>query len=206
MSRQSRNLRTILGPDHEFAIDGEQDSAEYGWRDMTADLTGNSGPGANPPSWAEFRDGMYGWAFAANVTDELFVTFHPNHDVIEGELFYPHIHWSPNTTSTGTVVWKVDITIAKGHDQEAFPAPTTCDLTTTISSNKQYQHIITECTDAQAIAMPETDSLIMIRVYREGGDAGDTFPDPVFGLTADIHYRAGKFFTKGKRPNFDEAD
>ena len=203
MSRESRNIHTVLGPTHKWAVDGSEDTPEYGWRDMTPDLN-SRGVGATAPAWALFRDGIYSNQFAKG--DEVWLTFHPNHDVVPGEKFYPHIHWATNsTTSTGTVVWGIEYTIAEGFDTAAFPASSTIYLTYTFTENKQYQHLITECSDAQAITMPDVDSLILLRIFRYN-DASDTFAGNVFGLTADIHYRTGQLFTKGKRPDFNEAD
>ena len=204
MSRLSPNLKHSLGPLHEFTIDGDaENSTEYGWRDLTADLSGR-GQGATAPVWASYRDGISQQRFDKG--DEVSVVFHPNHDVIPGELCYPHIHWSTNsTTATGTVVWCIEYMIAEGHDTDNFPATTTIEMTYTFTANKQYRHFITECSDAQAITMPDVDSLIVMRVYRKD-DAADTFAGNVFGHTVDIHYRAGKFATKGKRPDFNVAD
>ena len=204
MSRESRDIHTILKPTHKWAVDGSEDNPEYGWRDMTADLSAAGMAGATVPTYAQFRDGIYAYSFGKG--DEVWIVLHPNHDVIPGELFYPHIHWSTNsTTATGTVVWGIEYTIAEGHDTAAFPASSTIYLTYTFTENKQYQHFISEASDAQAITMPDVDSLIMMRIFRYN-DASDTFAGTVFGLTADIHYRAGTMFTKGKRPNFNEAD
>jgi len=208
MSRQSRDTPTVLGPNHKWAVDGHPDSPEYGWRDMTADLSAGRATGANAPTWAAWNGGnMDALSFSAGTMNEVWITFHPNHDVIEGENFYPHIHWMPNTTSTGVVRWGIEYAIAKGHNQAAFnPTTTTIYLEDTISADSQYEHRIIEASDAQAIPMPEVDSLILMRVFRDAADAADTFPDAVFGLTVDIHYRAGRLFTKGKQPDFDVAD
>lgn len=206
MSRPSRNHPIVWGPNHQWFVDGNDDDTignEYFWKDMTADLN-SRGVGATAPNWAVLRDGIYASQFAKG--DEVWITFHPNHDVIPGEKFYPHIHWATNsTTDTGTVVWVVEYTIAEGFDTDAFPATTSIEMTYTFTENKQYQHLITECSDAQAVTMPDVDSLILMRIYRKD-DAADTFAGNVFGLTVDIHYRAGKFGTKGKRPDFNVAD
>lgn len=206
MSKVLDNKIISFGPYHQLLVDGPElkDSTEYGWKDMTADLNSGKAVGATAPNWVELRDGMYAYEFAKG--DEIWITFHPNHDVIEGELYYPHVHWTTNsTTATGTVIWGIDVSQAKGFDQEAFPAPTTIEMSYTFTENKQYQHLITECSDAQAIAMPEVDSLILMRIYRKN-DAADTFAGTVLGLTVDIHYRSGKLFTKGKRPDFNLPD
>jgi len=206
MGRVKDNKLISLGPDHRFLIDGPPilASDEYGWKDMTADLGAGKLAGATAPTWAEIRNGMYGYQFGKG--DEMWITFHPNHDVIPGTLYYPHIHWTTNsTTATGAVVWGFDIMQAEGFDTDDFPAPSNIEQTYTFSSNKQYRHLITEASDAQALVMPEVDSLILCRVYRKN-DAADTFAGNVFGLTLDIHYRSGKFATLGKRPDFNLPD
>lgn len=208
MSRASQNLDHVWGKDHRWLIDGHPDDLKYGWKDMTADLSAGKAVGANAPTWAAWNGGNMGaYSFSASTMNEMWITFHPNHDVIEGELYYPHIHWMPNTTSTGVVRWGIEYVQAKGHNQEAFNTTTsTIYLEDTVSSNSQYMHRIVEATDAQAIAMPEVDSLILMRIFRDAANAADTFPDAVFGLTVDIHYRAGKFATVGKRPDFNVED
>ena len=200
------NKLISLGPFHEIYIDGPaiRDSEEYGWKDMTADLNSGKAVGATAPNWVEIRNGMYAYEFAKG--DEIWITFHPNHDVIPGTLYYPHVHWTTNSTSdTGAVIWGMDIMQAEGFDTDTFPAPTTIEMTYTFTANKQYAHLITEASDAQALTMPDVDSLILVRIYRKN-DAADTFAGSVFGLTADIHYRSGKFATKGKRPDFNLPD
>ena len=204
MSRISQNLTQILGRLHRFAIGGSIDSPEYGWKDMTTALSAGRAVGANTPTWGTFRDGLEAYGFSASTMNEVWLVFHPNHDIIEGENFFFHVHWAPNTTDTGVVRWGFEYTIAKGFDQEAFPASTTVYVEETIASDKQYRHIVSEV--ATGIPMPEVDSLIQLRIFRDAAHANDTFTGEVFGLTADIHYRAGKFATIGKRPDFNVAD
>lgn len=206
MSKVLDNKIISLGPLHKILIDGPplRDSEEYAWRDMTADLNSGKVAGANAPTWAEVRDGMFAYSFSKG--DEIWITFHPNHDVVPGSLYYPHIHWTTSSTNnSGVVVWNIDVMVAEGHDTDNFPTPTTVEMTYTFTENKQYRHFISEVSDDDALVMPDVDSLIMMRITRKN-DAADTYAGTVFGLTADIHYRAGCFGTKGKRPDFSLPD
>ena len=173
-----------------------------GWDDLTSDLSGGKTAGANVPAWAVFRDGIYSYAFSATLMKEVWITFHVKHDYKVGSNGYVHIHWAPTTTSTGVVRWGFEYSVAKGHDQEAFPASTTVYVNHTISVDKQYQHIISEIADVDAFDLLETDSLILCRVFRDAANAADTFPDVVSAFTADIHYQADKQFTPNKSPPF----
>lgn len=203
----------ILGKDHQIYIAGDELNPSEGWRDLTADLSAGKVAGSNVPTWAVYRasgsspvgSGIYAYSFAAASMNEVWITFHVDHDYANGTAIYPHVHFSPTTTSTGTVVWGFEYSIALGHDQEAFPATSTIYKHYNIASNKQYQHLIAEVSDDDAPlkANLEPDSLILMRVFRDGGAAADDFPDAVTAFTVDIHYKATRFATKNKAPDFD---
>jgi hypothetical protein len=183
-------------------LDGNTLTRIEGWGDITADLGSGKVAGANQPTWSTFRDGIQAYEFSATQMKELWITFHVDHDYKDGSSVYPHVHWSPNTTSTGTVRWGFEYTVAKGHDQAAFPASVTVYVETTISSNKQYQHIISEVVDNDAFDAFEPDTLILMRIFRDAAHANDTFPDTVHAFTADIHFLGDGQFTPNKTAPF----
>jgi len=181
----------------------ELDNKEtLGWDDIVADLSAGKAVGANAPTWAVYRDSIEAYRFDASTMNEIWITFHVKHDYSYGTNLYPHVHWGPSTTSTGVVRWGFEYTIAKGHDQEAFPASVTVYVNHTIATNKQYQHIISEVSDGDSFDGFEPDTLVLMRIFRDAGDAADTFPDNVFAFTADIHFQADKQVTKNKVPPF----
>ena len=173
-----------------------------GWDDITADLASGKTAGANVPTWSTYRNGISAYAFSATAMKEIWITFHVKHDYKDGSVVYPHVHWSPNTTSTGTVRWGFEYTVAKGHDQAAFPTTTTVYAETTISTNKQYQHFISEVVEGDAFDAFEPDTLILMRIFRDAAHANDTFPDAVFAFTADIHFQGDGQFTPNKTAPF----
>jgi hypothetical protein len=174
-----------------------------GWDDITADLAAGKAVGANAPTWGVFRDGLKAYGFDAGTMNEIWITFHIKHDYAEGTNVYPHVHWAPNTTTaTGTVRWGFEYTLAKGHDQEAFPASTTVYVEYAFSADKQYQHIISEVADADAFDAFEADTLVLMRIFRDAAHANDTFADTVYAFTADLHFQADKDVTPNKSPPF----
>lgn len=204
----SSEFETIAVSDNavinDMTVTGQITTTGDGWEDITADLSAGKAVGANAPTWAAFRSGISAYRFHQTTMNELWVTFHITHQYRKNTDIYPHIHWAPNTTSTGTVRWAIEYTFAKGHDQEAFPASTTIYLEHTIASNKQYQHIITETSEAAAFGAGdiEIDGLLLCRIFRDAGNAADTFPDPVFALTADIHFEVGQITSPNKSAPF----
>jgi len=173
-----------------------------GWDDITADLSAGKAVGANAPTWSTYRDGIGAYAFDAGTMNEIFVVFHVKHDYADGTKVYPHVHWGPNTTSTGVVRWGFEYTLQKGHDQGAFPASTTIYIEYDVTVDKQYQHIISEVVDANAFDAFEADTLILMRIFRDAGHANDTFPDDVFAFTADVHFQVDKQATPNRSPPF----
>lgn len=185
---------------------GTDTSATYGWRDLTAAFVVR-GTGLNNPTWGTFRNGIAGYLFSPSTMKEVWSNFHIDHDYAMGTVVFPHIHWAPNTTSTGTVRWGVEYTVAKGHQQGAdstFGATTTVYINQTVSTPSQYQHFVAEVSLADAIpaTLLEPDSVIMVRFFRDAANAADTFPDDVFGFFGDLHYQSNRFSTVNKAPNF----
>ena len=173
-----------------------------GWRDLVGDIN-IKGTGANDPSWANFRNGIYAYSFSASAMKEVWIVYHIDHDYKEGSSIYLHTHWSTTGTNTGVVRWGFEYTAAKGHGQEAFGATTTVykDLA---ASGTAYQHMISEIAVGDVIPSThlEPDSLILVRIFRDAADVADTCTDAAFLLTADCHYQTDHENTKNKAPNF----
>lgn len=162
-----------------------------GWNDLVMEVSIKSG--SNAPTFDQYRNGIYAYAFSADTMTECFANFHLNHDYTGGAMVYPHVHWSPNTTSTGTVRWGIEYTWARRHDstgQTHFPATSTIYIESTLTGDHQYGHMVNESVDGSGIpgSTMEVDSIIMCRFFRDGAHPNDTFPDPVFLLSVDIHY------------------
>lgn len=198
----------IINPDAEMKVARALETPDYGWRDLVGNIV-VKGTGANDPTWAAVTGlgGMYAYSFSATAMKEVWINYHIDHDYASGTKIYFHTHWlnaaaSPNT---GVVRWGFEYTVAKGHQQQAFAAPTTVYVNQTCNATRYMHHIAeVSLTDAVPATNLEPDSLILMRVFRDGADVADTCTDAVFLLTADCHYQASKFSTKNKAPNFDE--
>jgi hypothetical protein len=182
------------------------DSTFAGWRDQLGEINVR-GSGANDPAWSQIGATAF-WAFTfpgSGALRQFWHSTHIQHDYDPGTKIYPHIHWYPATTGTGNVVWNVSWTAAKGHNQGAmnFAAPTTFQMIQAAPAI-QYQHMITECSDAQAISVTgnEPDTVIKMRIWRDPNDALDTYTGDVYVDFFDVHYQTDRFATPNKAPNF----
>jgi len=178
---------------------------DYPWRDLVGAID-VKGTGSADPSWSPITGlgGMYAYQFSATVMKEVWVMYHIDHDYAAGTPIYLHCHWVNDAASpnTGTVRWGFEYTVAKGHQQQAFPATTTVYAQQNCSATR-YMHHIAEVSLADAVPATnlEPDSILMVRIFRDA--ATDTCTDAVDLLLADCHYQAAKFGTKNKAPNFN---
>lgn len=171
-----------------------------GWRDLLGPLSSAKIPASSAPSWSAFgpSGGLYAYSFAVN--DQLFVTYHIDHDMKQGATMYPHMHWSTDGTDTNTVKWEIEYSIASRDDDtpDTFPAPTIVNLEAA-APGTAWSHIVTE--DATGVSTPEVDSLVMVKIKRVT-NGGTENTDTVYGLTMDWHYPTDRYATKNRAPDF----
>lgn len=177
--------------------------ARAGWVDLLGPISQGKIAGANVPNWAVFRGGISAYSFSATAMNEVWLAFHVPHDYLPASMLYPHVHWSTTGTNTGVVRWGVEYTSARGYGIEAFPAPTTVYIEQA-GSGVAYQHMIAEPAEGLGIVIPnlEPDSLILIRLFRDGAAGSDTQTDPAFGLFMDLHYQSDGMLTNERNRTF----
>jgi hypothetical protein len=156
--------------------------------------------GGGTPALANFGPSASGAIkqLAFGVGDSVYIGGHVDHDYLPGSLAYPHVHWATNGTNVQPVRWQMTMTLAKGHNQEAF----TTDLIVNVEeagSGIAWQHMVTE--DTGGLSLLEPDTLVLMeleRITNGGTDNADT----VFGLFVDFHYQTQQAATPNRLPNF----
>ncbi len=173
-----------------------------GWYDEKCEIT-LKGSGVNNPTWATFLSGISAYSFSASTMNEAWINIHINHDYKPGTNVYLHTHWSTTGTNTGTCRWGFEYTVAKGHNQQNFPATTTV-YAEQAAQGTAYRHMITEISLGNSIPSTniEPDSIIMVRVFRDAAHVNDTLTDASFLIFADAHYETDRHASKNKAPNF----
>lgn len=175
-----------------------------GWRDNIVELKIDSSS-PNAPTLEAIRGGILGWKFPPNELTEAHSAWHIDHDYALGTKLYLHVHWVCPTTTLGTARWGFEYTVAKGHQQQAFPTTTTVYVEQA-TTGTAYMHYVGEVSEANAIdglALDiEPDTVILVRLFRDGAHANDTLEADVFGIFLDLHYQADKATTPNKAPDF----
>lgn len=152
--------------------------------------------GGNSPTWEKFRDngsgsvGVFTWTFAdvgTNSENEIHFTVQMPHGWKQGSAIEPHIHWAPMTNGTGVVRWGMEYTWVDY--QGNFSNTTVVYGNSTSVSSNQYTHLITSLGQITPSASQDNiSSVLMIRFFRNSGNAADTYPDKAAALSFDIHY------------------
>jgi hypothetical protein len=172
-----------------------------GWEDLESSFVSAKVAGANVPVFASFVGGINAFQFSATLLKEVFMMpLHVPHDYKPGSFIYHHIHWSPDDTSTGVVRWGLEYSIAKGHGQQAFPAPTTIYLEQAGNGTAKAHQIIEDTVGIKLDIEP--DSLILMRVFRDAAHTNDTYTGSAWGHFMDAHYQTDRKNTPKKTPNF----
>lgn len=172
-----------------------------GWKDNIKSFSGAKASPGTTPTWQDSGNGIYRWLFSAG--KELFVDFHVNHDYKQGTDAYIHVHWLSDAVmvSGDTTTWRISYVIAKGHQQgqSLTGALTTFDMVYTADGTEiAGEHIILECSPAQAFDLIEPDTIVSVIVELQA----TTTAGNIYGLMSDIHYLSDRDATLNKSPNF----
>lgn len=197
-------------PVHELImlIDGQNTEIktdnDYVWDDLIQEFNIKGTFGSGNPTFGVWRGNFQGLLFSASAMNQVWCDFHIRHDYALGTAIYPHIHWLPITTATGTVRWGIEWCYAEGHNVASFSNPVTVYIEHTITSNSQYKHMVSEVSVQDAIILPSltVDGVIKTRIFRDGAHPNDTYPGQVHAWQADLHYQKARLGTKNKTPNF----
>lgn len=172
-------------------------STEEGWQDYTSTFIPSAVHPSTTPTYSAFgANGLYALLFAEG--DIAFINFHIQHDIKTGSDIYPHVHFSPSTTMSAgeTIVWTVEYASADRNQNDSFTGTlNSITMTYTADGNEVAgEHLVVECSDADAIAVQDVDSMILCKITLGNG----TYTGDVFGHTADLHYQVGRISTPNK--------
>ena len=177
------------------------------WKDLKVGLTSSGVHPTQSPTLETVVSGEQRQDLAFIVGNQAYCDpFHIDHDIVPGSLMYPHVHWeSDHVTTSSSLTWRLYFTRAKGHQQEAFSTESYIDITHNFSSTG-HMHMVTECSDAQALRAFEPDELIKVTLELQSVTGFTPHKTSaglrIFGLMVDIHYLAGTVGTINKSPNF----
>lgn len=158
--------------------------------------------GSNPPLFVAMKNngsssvGVQTFTFqdqnSASNEQQVFFSIQMPHNWKEGSTVYPHIHWSPQTSGTGNVVWGFEYSWVNYDPTTPIVFPNTSTLTATtdaITSSSVDKHLITGFSSITPNAnQGKISSILMCRLYRNSSNAADTYTGNAALLSFDLHY------------------
>jgi len=148
------------------------------------------GASINQPTWSQLADdgagsrGVYSYSFSPSTDNEVFFSVQMPHSYKEGTDLLPHVHWTPDSTNTGTIMWKLEYTIA--NIGSTFGNTATVNMPDT-ADGVINKHQITTGSTISGSGLGISHMLIC-RLYRDVSDT-DTFTGNAGLLEFDIHHQ-----------------
>lgn len=171
-----------------------------GWAAQYAIPLDNSVVSGTLPTATTMLGGLRQWAFSAAATNELqFVLVLP-YDYAEGTDIYPFVQWSQSSTGAGNAIWGIEYSVAPSYDTTVFPATTSITLTDAAPGVAYKLQLGEFAAVTGTTFLPNT--VLLLRVYRDGAAGGDTLADTAFLHAVGVHYESNRLFAKNKAPNF----
>ena len=157
------------------------------WDDLRVPLTNTRlNPANSEPDFEDCGDGTFAWGFDADSDSAWtlnFITQIP-HSYKEGTDICAHIHWQPEDTNTGDVVWKLAYTIA--NIDGSFSAVDTFRVLDT-GSGTALEHQLIDFGDIDG-SSTTISAIIKGNIARMGDATDDDYTGIAYGLELDFHY------------------
>lgn len=186
------------------------------WDDFVVPFSATSGGGTlTAPTWACVNDptgaatgstttGVWTYSFSKTATNSVVATIQLPHHYKPGTDLRPHLHWIAPDATAGNVVWGLEYWVLP-YNSLAYNTTTTiigvfaapgAAKTATIASFYAYNPSLV----ISGTGLVES-TIIMCRIYREGGNLNDTYDNVAYGLSFDIHYESNKLGTDNELPS-----
>jgi hypothetical protein len=139
--------------------------------------------GAGPQIWY-FRDneGLEAMSFVVQIP----------HSWKEGTIIYPHLHWMPKASESGTVEWNLDYSWQNYDPTTPLAFPTYTTSTATVAGSfVANTHRITSLTNGAGLngSDKKISSILICKIWRNSSNSADTYRDDAGLLSLDFHYQ-----------------
>lgn len=153
------------------------------WDDLRFPATAINPAGA--ASAMTFDQTNIGFLASSGATQVIVVIAQMPHSWKMGSAIYPHIHWEPTNTNTGSVLWRMEYKWTSIFETESG-SWTTLDVLSP-ADGVAFKHQLSNF-GAVSGEGKGLSSLITIKISRIGGDGTDTYNTDALLKEFDIHY------------------
>lgn len=126
-----------------------------------------------------------GFLFDDGSTETLYIIAQMPHSWKEESTIYPHVHWMPTSTNTGSVLWRMEYKWVSIGD--TTPGSFTSIDILDAADGIALKHQIAPFPAISGVGKG-LSSILSIKLSRVGGDASDTYTADALLKEFDIHY------------------
>lgn len=171
------------------------------WDDLR--ITLDRGNDATQIDYFQGSSGPQIWYFRNNAKlESMSFTVQLPHTWKEGTTIHPHLHWSPKTSASGNVEWKLEYSWVNydSATPQVFPAITT----STVVANGPFtasSHVISSLTNGDAGldgTGKKISSILICRLTRNSDNTADTYAGDAGLLFLDFHILVDGFGSNNK--------
>jgi hypothetical protein len=162
--------------------------AQTAWEDLRFPAIGINPPGAASDPTRDTSDGRL--VFSASAENIIAIQVQMPHHWLQGGTLYPHVHWSPTSTHTGNVLWRLQYKVA--NINAAFPGSFTPIDILQAGSGTADMHQMASFPTISMTGKTISCMLLML-VSRVGNDGTDTYTGTAKLNEFDIHYQVDGF-------------
>ena len=158
------------------------------WDDLRVPLSNTRlNPALTEPDFEDNGTGLFAWGFDADgdSTEVLNFIAQLPHSYKEGTNIDAHLHWQPETTNTGDVVWKLNYAFAS--IDSSFSAVDSFWVVQA-GAGVALGHQVVEFGDIDGTDI-KISAIIMGNLSRVGDHTEDDFTGIADGLEIDFHYQ-----------------
>lgn len=159
------------------------------WDDLRVPLSNTIiNPAKSEPDFEDRGDGMFAWGFDADndSTNVLNFTTQTPHEKKDSSEIEAHIHWQPDGTNTGSVVWKLIYSVSNINSTW-----TTTDTLRVIdpADGIALKHQVIDLGEIAGSDSLRTSACIVGTIARIDDATEDTYTGTAFGIELDFHYQ-----------------
>jgi len=175
-SLSARHLEVSDIECYNLHVHGDIEYSDSFYDDVRVDIISTRvGASTYQPTWTQVKTdgagsrGVYAYAFHPTNENEVFFELQLPHAWKEGSPIWPHIHWAPVDTDTGSVVWGLEYTKATVGD--AYGNTTTLSVTDP-GDGTAYKHQIAVFSSIDMTG-DSLSTVLICRLFRDAGNGSD---------------------------------
>lgn len=161
-----------------------------GWKMIQSPLTYQIAD-TDTPIWIKLSDkrGVYSFPDDKDKTVNILLPLPRDYKI--GTKIYPAIHWAPASISSGISKWDIEYIISNPYIQNSLIDKTPIIIPIDMKGSGQlYKHRLAVVDEAHGFIVNEEDSIINLRLTRNGQLSTDTFIGDIITLSLALIYQS----------------